>query len=105
MGNIKGHIYILDRRELMKIRDELILQKDGDQYFLVEDGDEEKALFVNSNSTTNFVLEILDRSDGSVTKEHIIDQITECYDVEREIVEKDLDALIEKMRVADILDE
>lgn len=89
----------------MKIRDELTLQKDGDQYFLVENGDEEKALFIDSNSTASFVLDILAQSKGNVTQEDIIEQIINCYDVEREIIEKDLEALVEKMRVAGILEE
>ena len=89
----------------MKIRDELTLQKDGDQYFLVENGDEEKALFIDSNSTASFVLDILAQSNGNVTQEDIIEQIIKCYDVEREIIEKDLEALVDKMRVAGILEE
>ena len=88
----------------MKIRDELTLQKDGDQYFLVESGDEEKALFIDSNSTASFVLDILAQSNGNVTQEDIIEQIIKCYDVEREIIKKDLDTLVDKMRVAGILE-
>lgn len=88
----------------MKLKDEYVLEKDGEQYLLISKKREE-ILFINSNNTTNFVLKMLSDSDGFIEQADIVERMLEYYDADRKLIERDLEELIKKMRKAGIIED
>ena len=86
----------------MKIRDGFITHESNGEYIMVTAGNTAFNGMVRSNNTAGFIIECL---KYDVTKEDIISKMLEKYDVPRELVEKDVEMLLEKLQVIGAIDD
>lgn len=88
----------------MKIKDGFILKDVAGSKIVIATGKEK--LTFNGVMTFNSVgAEIFCLLDGTNTPEEITEKISSEYGVDREIVKKDFEALVEKLRKYQMLDE
>ena len=88
----------------MKIKSDFILKKMGDMSIVVAVGESAVTFngVINLNSTAEFMWQQL---SAGCTREELIESVLAEYDVTRDIVEKDVDNLLEKLRKENIIDE
>lgn len=88
----------------MKTKSDFILRKMDNMSIVVAVGESAKRFngVINLNGTAEFMWQKLAQG---CTREELIDSVLAEYDVSREIVEKDVDNLLDKLRSEDIIDE
>lgn len=86
----------------MKLRNDFITQESDGEQIMVSTGDSGFAGLVRSNSTAAFIVDCLKKD---VSKEQIIDDMFEKYDAPRDVIEKSVDDILEKLRSIGALDE
>ena len=88
----------------MKIKSDFILRDMGDMRIVVAVGESAKSFngVINLNETAEFMWKKL---SAGCTREELIESILAEYDVPAEVVEKDVDNLLEKLKKENILDE
>ena len=88
----------------MKTKSDFILRKMGDMSIVVAVGESAQRFngVINLNATAEFMWQKL--SEGC-TREELVESVLAEYDVQREIVEKDVDAFLDKLKSEDIIDE
>ena len=81
----------------MKIKDGFVLEEVGGSYLAVAVGDRTNSFtgLVRLNSTGAYLWNILAEND--VTREALVDKMLSDYEVEREVVERDVDAFCNKL--------
>lgn len=81
----------------MKIKDGFVLEEVGGSYLAVAVGDRTNSFtgLVRLNSTGAYLWNILAEED--VTRDELIDKMLSTYEVEREVVERDVDAFCNKL--------
>ena len=86
----------------MKLRDEFITQDiDGDQVMISMDHDLFSGI-VRSNSTAAYIVDLLGKE---TTRGDIVKAMLERYDVQEEVVSKDVDDILDKLRSIHALEE
>lgn len=88
----------------MKLKDGFVIHNSDQEQIMVAVGERAKEFsgLVRSNSTAAYIVECLKED---TTKENIIDAILQKYEVSREIVEKDVEKILEKLRSVGAIDE
>ena len=88
----------------MRMKEGFVLHQIGGEFMAVATGKAAKDFtgFVRSNETAGYIFELLQKE---TTEEAIVDAMCEKYDADREVIAKDVTAIIEKMRTAGFLDE
>lgn len=85
----------------MKLKNSFVTHMSGDDQVLV-DTTSSFAGLIRNNKTAAFIVECLKKE---TTKEHIVDQMDAKYDVSREVIEKDVSAILDTLRKVGALDE
>ena len=86
----------------MKLKEGLItMQSDGEQ-IMVSVGDTKFAGLVRSNKTAAFIVDCL---KSETTKDAIVEAMAEKYDAPKDILAKDVEGIIAKLRSIGALDE
>jgi len=80
----------------MKLRDGFITHESGMEHIMVTAGNVDFNGMIRSNKTAGFIIECL-KTD--VTKEDIVTKLLEKYDAPREQIEKDVEKVLEQLRV------
>ncbi len=88
----------------MKIKSDFILRDMGDMRIVVAVGESAKSFngVINLNETAVFMWKQL---SAGCTREELINSVLAEYEVSRDIVEKDVDNLLAKLKKENILDE
>ena len=86
----------------MKLKNGFITHEVGEQQVMVAAGDVDFNGLVRSNQTAAFIVDSLKKE---TTKQAIVDAMTEQYDAPRDIIERDVEAILEKLRSIEALDE
>ena len=86
----------------MKLTDGFITHEMGDQQVLVAAGDTDFNGLVRSNKAAAFIVDCLQEE---TTKEAIVDAMTAKYDAPKEVIERDVEAILDKLRSIGALDE
>ena len=86
----------------MKLKNGFITHEVGEQQVMVAAGDINFNGLVRSNETAAFIVDSLKKE---TTKGAIVDAMTEKYDAPREVVERDVEAILDKLRSIEALDE
>ena len=86
----------------MKLKTGFITHEVGEQQVMVAAGDVDFNGLVRSNETAAF---IVDRLKKETTKGASVDAMTEKYDAPKEVIERDVEAILEKLRSIEALDE
>ena len=88
----------------MKLKDGVLLHKTGDEYMGITQGDAAQSFncLILNNETANFIMELL---LNDTSEEKIVSDMLERYDVSKEIVQKDVHNIIEKLREENLIDE
>ena len=88
----------------MSVKDGFILHNIGEEYMAVATGEAAENFngIVRNNETAAYIFELLQQE---TTEEAIVDAMCERYDADRSIIERDVKAVIEKMRSAGFLHE
>ena len=79
----------------MKLKDCFITHEMGDLQIMVAAGDTDFNGMVRSNKTAAFIVDSLKEE---TTKEAIVDAMEAKYDAPRDVLERDLDTVLEKLR-------
>lgn len=88
----------------MKIKDGYILKKVAGENIVIATG--EARLSFNGIITFNEVgAEVFTRLDGTKTISQIVDEIASIYNAPKDIIEKDINNLIEKMKNHGLIEE
>lgn len=88
----------------MKVKDGYILKKVAGENIVIATG--EARLSFNGIITFNEVgAEVFTRLDGTRTVSQIVDEIASLYNAPKDVIEKDINKLIEKMRNHGLLEE
>lgn len=86
----------------MRLRDEFITENiDGDQVMISVDHELFSGI-VRSNSTAAFIVDLLGEE---TTKDDIVKAMLERYDVQEDVVSKDVDEILDKLRSIHALEE
>lgn len=89
---------------MMKVKDGYILKKVAGENIVIATG--EARLSFNGIITFNEVgAEVFTRLDGTRTVDQITQEIASLYNAPKEIIEKDINKLIEKMRNHGLIEE
>ena len=88
----------------MKLKDGVLLHKTGDEYMGITQGDAAKSFngLIRNNETANTIMELL---LNETTEEKIVSDMLERYTAPREVVQKDVHNMIEKLRKENLIDE
>ena len=88
----------------MKLKAGIIMEKAGDGFIAVATGEASRSFngFIRNNKTADFIFRQLVEER---TEEQLVEALLEKYDVTREIAERDVKAVIEKIRSVGILDD
>lgn len=86
----------------MKLKDEFITQEYDGEQIMVATGVSRFNGLVRSNATAAFIVNCL---KNETTKDKIVDEVFEKYDAERNVIEKSVEDVIEKLRKIGALDE
>lgn len=86
----------------MKLKNGFITHEVGEQQVMVAAGDVEFNGIVRSNQTAAFIVDSLKKD---TTAEAIVDAMAEKYDAPREVIERDVEAILDKLRSIEALDE
>lgn len=92
------------RKCKMRVKDGFVLHNIGEEYMAVATGEAAENFngIVRSNETAAYIFELLQKE---TTEEAIVDAMCERYDADRNVIEKDVANIIEKMREAGFLHE
>lgn len=85
----------------MKLNSSFITYDNGEDHILMDSSSNFSGI-AHANATTAFILECLKEE---TTKEEVVDKMFEKYDAPREILERDVDKILEKLRSIGGLDE
>lgn len=85
----------------MKLNSSFITYDNGDDHILM-DSSSKFAGIAHANATTAFIFECLKED---TTKDQIVDKMAEKYDAPREVLERDVEKILEKLRSIGGLDE
>ena len=86
----------------MKLDPKFVTREIGDTQVMVAVGTSSFSGLVRSNKTAAF---IVDQLKEDTTKEKILAAMTEVYDADPAVMEKDIDMVLEKLRSIGALDE
>ena len=86
----------------MKLKNGFITHEMGDQQIMVAGGETDFAGLVRSNKTAAFIVDSLKEE---TTRETIVDAMTAKYDAPRDVIERDVEAILDKLRSIGALDE
>ncbi len=86
----------------MKLNPNFITQDIGDVQYLVSGGMDGFNGIVKSNSSAAFIVDCL---KDETTKEEIVKAVEDKYDASHEVIEKDVDKILEKLRSIGALQE
>ena len=86
----------------MKLKDEFVTHEMGDQQVMVAVGDAGFNGLVRSNKTAAFIVDCLKEE---TTKEKLADALSAKYDAPRDVIERDVDIVLDKLRSIGALDE
>ena len=86
----------------MKLKDKFVAHEMGEQQVLVAAGDANFSGLVRSNKTAAFIVDCLKEE---TTKEKIVDAMVEKYDAPRDVIERDGEMILDKLRSIGALDE
>ena len=86
----------------MKLDPKFVTREIGDTQVMVAVGNSSFSGIVRSNKTAAF---IVDQLKEETTKEKILEAMTKVYDADPEVMAKDIDKIIEKLRSIGALDE
>lgn len=89
----------------MKIKENLTVRKIGDEYMIVSDSDAglDYTRVISLNETAAYLVEEVGKRE--FTKEEWISLLMDKYDVEQEVAEADVQALIDKFVKEGLFDE
>lgn len=85
----------------MKLNSSFITYDNGEDHILM-DSSSKFAGIAHANATTAFILDCL---KTETTKEEIVDKMAAVYDAPREVFERDVDKILDKLRGIGGLDE
>lgn len=85
----------------MRLNSSFITRDNGEDYILM-DSSSKFAGIVHANATTAFIIECLKKE---TTKRQLVDKMAGKYDAPRDVLEKDVDMVLEKLRSIGGLDE
>jgi len=86
----------------MRLKEGFITHETGGEQIMVGTGSVSFAGLVRSNHTAAFIVDML-KSD--TTKTAIVDAMEAAYDAPREVLERDVEKILEKLRGIGALDE
>lgn len=86
----------------MKLNDGFITHQNTDEHITVTTGSTKFNGIIRSNKTASFILECL---KNDTTKEQIISKMLEKYDAPKDVIEKDIDAVLEQLRSIGAIDD
>ncbi len=86
----------------MKLKDGFITRQTDGEQIMVSVGDTKFSGLVRSNKTAAFIVDCL---KSETTKEAIVNAMAEKYDAPRDILERDVEGILEKLRSIGALDE
>lgn len=86
----------------MKLKEGFITHESNGEHITVTGGNTAFNGMVRSNKTAGFIVECL---KNDVTKEEIITKMLEKYDATRELVEKDVEKILEKLQAIGAIDD
>ncbi|MBQ9140033.1 MAG: PqqD family protein [Ruminococcus sp.] len=86
----------------MKLNDGFITHQNTDEHITVTTGSTKFNGIIRSNKTAGFILECL---KNDTTKEQIISKMLEKYDAPKDVIEKDIDAVLEQLRSIGAIDD
>lgn len=86
----------------MKLKDGFITRQTDGEQIMVAVGDIGFAGLVRSNKTAAFIVDCL---KSETAKDKIVDAMAEKYDAPKEILEKDVEGILAKLRSIGALDE
>ena len=86
----------------MKLKDIFITQQMGDKQIMVSAENSVFAGLARSNRTAAFIVDCLKKE---TTRDGIVDAMFEKYDAPREVLARDVDAILAKLRSIGALDE
>jgi len=87
----------------MKLKEGFLVHQTGDEYIMVATGQASRSFngLIRNNATANYIAELLQQE---TTKEEIIEKLLARYDVERAVVERDVDNLLQQFEEAGLLE-
>jgi len=86
----------------VKLKEGFITHESNGEHITVTGGNTAFNGMVRSNKTAGFIVECL---KNDVTKEEIITKMLEKYDATRELVEKDVEKILEKLQAIGAIDD
>jgi len=86
----------------MKLRDGFITHASNGEHIMVTAGNAAFNGMIRSNKTAGFIVECL---KNEVTKEDIVEKMLEKYDAPRELIEKDVGKILEKLQGIGAIDD
>ena len=86
----------------MKLKNEFITQEFDGEQIMVSAGDVGFSGLVRSNTTAAFIVNCLKKD---TTKEEIVDIMLDRYDASREVIEKSVNDIVNKLQTIGALDE
>lgn len=88
----------------MKIKDGFMLRQFGKDYIVVAVGDsaEDFNRLITLNSVGAFLYNLMTED---VTQEELVDRITDSYEVDRSVAERDVKIFIQDVKKADLIDD
>ena len=88
----------------MRVKEGFILHNIGEEYMAVATGEAAEHFngIVRGNETVAYIFELLQKE---TTEEKMVDAMCERYEVDRDIVERDVKNIVAKMREAGFLHE
>lgn len=86
----------------MRIKEGFVTYQQGDEQIMVATGSAKFSGLVRSNGTAGFIVDCLKQD---TTEEKIVDAILEQYDAPRDVVERDVKNILDKLRSIGALEE
>ncbi|MBR2526905.1 MAG: PqqD family protein [Blautia sp.] len=86
----------------MKLKEDFVVQELGSTQFLVSMNPEAFRGFMRSNETAGAIVDLLKKE---TTREKVIASMLEAYDAPEEVVAKDVDSILDKLRSIHALEE
>ena len=86
----------------MKLKNGFITHEMGDQQVMVAAGDTGFSGLVRSNKTAAFIVDCLKEE---TTMEKIVDAMAEKYDAQKDVIARDVETILNKLRSIRALDE
>ena len=86
----------------MKLKNGFITHEMGEQQVMVAAGDAKFSGLVRSNKTAAFIVDCLKEE---TSKETIVNTMIEKYDAPKDVIERDVEKILDKLRSIGALDE